>query len=112
MPSPIESLSSQIETVIRNQIEVLFKQLLDAVKAQPSNQHSGLGALLLDLLEEQFEAYKKQLPNQPNGVGGKIGPQTIAERERAVDDLFDFLRGVRRREGAHIRKGRRRVRKH
>ena len=110
MPSPIESLRSQIDTAIRNQIEVFFKQLLDAFKAQPPSQHSAIGALLPDFLKEQLEVYKKQLPNQPNGVGGTIGRQTIAERERGATDFVDHLCGVPRREGAHIRKARRRRR--
>jgi hypothetical protein len=108
MPSAIGSLQSQIDTAIRNQIEAFFKQQLDAFKAQPPSQHSGIGALLSAFLKEQLAAYKKQLPNQPNGVGGTIGRQTIDERERGATDLVDFLCGVPRVEGAHIRKARRR----
>jgi hypothetical protein len=107
MLSPIESLRSQIDTAIRNQIEVLFKRQLDAFKAQTSNQN-GIDRLLSAFLEAQLESYRKQLPNQPNGVGGTIGSQTIDERERGATDFVDFVLGVRRREGAHIRKGSRR----
>jgi hypothetical protein len=110
MLSPIESLRSQIDTAIRNQIEVLFKQQLDAFKAQTSNQQNWIDRLLSAFLEAQLEAYRKQLPNQPNGVGGTIGSQTIDERERGATDFVDFVLGVRRREGAHIRKGNRRRR--
>jgi hypothetical protein len=110
MPSPIESLRSQINTAIRNQIEVFFKQEFDAFKVQTSNQQSGIDRLLSAFFEEQLDAYRNQLPNQPNGVGGTIGSQTIDERERGATDFVDFVLGARRPEGAHIRKGKRRRR--
>jgi hypothetical protein len=107
MPSPIESLQSQIQTGISNQMEVFFKELLDAFQNPTANPKNGFDWQLSAFLKEQLDEYRKQLPSQPNGVGGRIGSQTIGERERGATDFVDFVLGVRRRDGAHIRKGKR-----
>jgi len=89
MPTPIESLRSQVETSTKNHFEAVVNEHPDAFKVQPR--------VVEDFLKRQLAIYKAQLRSQRNGTSKPIGKTTIEHRERGAEDFFMFLLGIERK---------------